>query len=57
MRVSDNTIPIQIAIDNADEQIQAEEEKIRGTQNNFEKTHQIFMDQIKEDIENFKAYL
>lgn len=47
----------QHTIDSADEQIQAEKEKIVGTQNNFEQTHESFITQIKEDIENFKTYL
>ena len=47
----------QHTIDTADEQIQAEKEKIIGTQNNFERTHENFIDQIKGDIENFKTYL
>ncbi|MEM1124530.1 MAG: hypothetical protein AAGJ18_29095 [Bacteroidota bacterium] len=47
----------QHTIDTADEQIQREKEKILGTQNSFEKTHQNFIDQIKTDIDNFKAYL
>lgn len=47
----------QHTIDTADEQIQAEEEKIRGTQHNFEQTHSLFIEQIKEDIGNFKTYL
>ena len=47
----------QHTIDTADEQIQAEKEKIIGTQNNFERTHENFIDQIKADIENFNTYL
>lgn len=47
----------QHTIDNADEQIQAEKEKILGTQNNFERTHENFVNQIKSDIENFNTYL
>lgn len=47
----------QHTIDTADEQIQAEKEKILGTQNNFERTHENFIDQIKSDIENFNTYL
>ncbi len=47
----------QHTIDTADEQIQAEKEKIMGTQNNFERTHENFIDQIKSDIDNFNTYL
>ena len=47
----------QHTIDTADEAIQTEKEKILGTQNNFEKTHLSFIDQIKADIENFNTYL
>ena len=47
----------QHTIDTADEAIQAEKEKILGTQNNFEKTHQSFIEQIKADIDNFNTYL
>jgi len=47
----------QNTIDTADEQIQAEKEKILGTQNNFERTHENFVDQIKADVDNFKTYL
>ncbi len=47
----------QHTIDTADEQIQAEKEKIIGTQNNFERTHENFIEQIKADIENFNTYL
>ena len=47
----------QHTIDTADEQIQAEKEKILGTQNNFERTHENFMEQIKADIDNFNTYL
>jgi len=47
----------QHTVDTADEQIQAEKEKIMGTQNNFERTHENFIDQIKSDIDNFNTYL
>ncbi|MFK7980981.1 MAG: hypothetical protein AB8G86_13430 [Saprospiraceae bacterium] len=47
----------QHTIDTADEQIQAEKEKIIGTQNNFERTHENFIEQIKTDIDNFNTYL
>ncbi len=47
----------QHTIDTADEQIQAEKEKILGTQNNFERTHENFIEQIKSDIDNFNTYL
>ena len=47
----------QHTIDTADEQIQKEKEKILGTQNNFERTHENFIDQIKGDIDNFNTYL
>lgn len=47
----------QNTIDSADEQIQAEKDKIVGTQNNFESTHENFIEQIKADLDNFNNYL
>jgi len=47
----------QATIDNADEHIRAEMDKIEGTKNNFEHTYQSILNQIEKDVENIDQLL
>ena len=47
----------QATIDGADQNIQAEVDKIENTKHNFEKTHQSILAQIDQDLANVQRYI
>jgi len=47
----------QATIDDADNHIKAEMQKIESTKNSFEKTHQSIFEQIEDDLRNIQTYL
>ena len=47
----------QATIDGADQNIQAEVDKIESTKNNFEKTHQSILGQMDQDLANIQQYI